>query len=128
MQPVPTEVQHHTDVPKKYADLDGVVWSISQAILCVFSKYYGRLNCSESWITFFSRSSDVSVALNYASLSRYSIKVPIFWAHSNQNKPYPSLCVKPTSPHNQKYNNTNTPQKDFCFRIKVRFSDVLWLG
>ena len=30
-------------VPQKYADLDGVVWSISQVILCVISKYYGQL-------------------------------------------------------------------------------------
>ena len=80
-------------VPQKYADLDGVVWSISQVIMYAFSKYY----CSESRIAFFSCSSDVRVVLNCASLSRYSIKLAILFVRSNQNKPYPSLCVKPTS-------------------------------
>ena len=117
-------------VPQNYADLDGVVLSIGQVILCVFSgKYYGRINCSESRIAFFSCSSDVRVVLHWAGLSRYSMKVAIFYlVHSTQNKPYPSLCETYQSLYNQKYNNTNTQQKDFCFRIKVRFPDALRLG
>ena len=88
-------------VPQKYVYLDGVVLSIGQVILCVYSgKYYGRLNRSESQIAFFSCSSDVRVVLNCASLSRYSIEVAILFVHSNQNKPYPSLCETYQSPYN----------------------------
>ena len=104
-------------VPQKYADLDGVVWSISQVILCVSSKYCGRLNCS----AFFSSSSRM-----YA-LVKVFYKSSDFFVHSNQNKPYPSLCVKPTSRLTIR-KITNAQQKDFCFRIKVWFSDALRLG
>ena len=128
MQPVSIEVQHHT-CPSKIRWPRWCCPVISQVILCVFSRYYGRLSCSESRIAFFSCSSDVRVVLHWAGLSRYSMKVAIFYlVHSTQNKPYPSLCETYQSLYNQKCNNTNTQQKDFCFRIKVRFPDALRLG
>ena len=77
MQPVSIEVQHHT-CPSKIRWPRWCCPVISQVILCVFSRYYGRLSCSESRIAFFSCSSDVRVVLNCASLSRYSMKVAIF--------------------------------------------------
>ena len=53
-------------------------------------------------------------------------KVPCNWSLENLIR----VCVKPTgpAPYNKYINNTNTRQKDFCFRIKVRVSDALRLG
>ena len=84
------------------------VWLISQAILV--------LHCKILWLSIFG----CTRSFKLYKLVKVSYKSSDFVVHSHQNKPYPSLCVKPTGRLNNT-NKTNTRQKDFSFRIKILF-------
>ena len=83
MQPVSIEVQHCTS-PSKYADLDGVARSIRQVILCVFSKYYRRLNCHFR-VAFRLQSEFLEISAIYLQMTQNTMHFQI--------SPFDFLCV-----------------------------------
>ena len=82
--------------------------------MCVFAKYYGRLFL------------DVCVDLICASQVQYPIKLAIFLYVLIKMDLYKFLYETAWLPFNDI--RTQTLDRKTCFRIKVWFSDALWLS